>query len=335
MKKPWSILAAMIESRGVAAMVTVAELDGSGPREIGARMLVARDGQTSGTVGGGRLEWQALAQAQRMMTEGQKAPVGKYYALGPELGQCCGGAVTLYFEVFDEDDLEFIRKASRLEAEYRDFAVETRPRADGAERSISVTPQSSAARFEQYSDGRVKACFAIDMTPIWLFGAGHVGRALVNALAPLPFHVTWLDSRPGQFRDFSSPDVICMADQDPVSALDCCPSEAFVVIMTHSHELDLELCEKTLHEDRFGFVGVIGSRTKAARFRLRLKNTGLNEDAIARLVSPLGVDTIKGKEPAIVATSIVCQLLERREIRRRKSNGQQFQELDEGESVHA
>ncbi len=335
MTKPWTELAAMIEAEGVAAMVTVAELSGSGPREVGARMLVARDGEISGTIGGGRLEWQALADVQRMMTELQKAPVRKYYALGPELGQCCGGAVTLFFEVFDGDDLDFVCQASRHETEAADFTVEIKPLIDGAERSVFSSTQPLDNPFEHLPDGRVRVRFANQMTPVWLFGAGHVGHALVSALAALPFQVTWLDSRADQFQDIHDQRVTCITTQDPVSNLDHCPAGAFVVIMTHSHELDLELCEKALRQNRYGYVGVIGSKTKAARFRLRLKNADLEEDAVARLVSPLGVATIKGKEPAIVATSIVCQLLERQEMHHQDTSNQHGQNLDKDSSAHA
>ncbi len=324
----WARLAAMIEAQGVAAMVTVAELDGSGPREVGARMLVASDGQISGTIGGGRLEWQALAEVQRMMTELHKAPAKKYYALGPELGQCCGGAVTLYLEIFDNDDLDFVCEASRHEIAGADFAIEIRPLINGAERSVCTTQANPDDTFEYLSDGRVRVLFANYLTPVWLFGAGHVGHALVKALAPLPFQVTWVDSRAGQFQETRSPRITRVVSQDPVADLDRCPKGAFVVIMTHSHELDLELCEKALRQDCHGYVGVIGSKTKAARFRLRLKNAGLNDDAVARLVSPLGVATIKGKEPAVVAASIACQLLEQHELHSQNSSDQNSQNLD-------
>jgi xanthine dehydrogenase accessory factor len=335
MIKTWTRLAAMIEAQGIAAMVTVAELSGSGPREVGARMLVACDGQIFGTIGGGRLEWQALAEVQRMMTELRKAPARKYYALGPELGQCCGGAVTLFLEIFDKEDLDFVRKASHEETEGHDFTIEIKPLVDGAERIVSASPTTMGDAFVSLSDGRVWARFENHSTPVWLFGAGHVGHALVNALAPLPFHVTWLDSRADQFQETHSQRITCITSQDPVADLDRCPTGVFVVIMTHSHELDFELCEKALRQDRYGYVGVIGSKTKAARFRLRLKKAGLDDDAVARLVSPLGVATIKGKEPSIVATSIACQLLEQHEMRGQNTSDQDGRNLDKDKSAHA
>ena len=334
MMKPWSSLLRTIDIQGIAAMVTVADLSGSGPREVGARMLVAGDGQISGTIGGGRLEWQALAEAQRMMADLEKTPTGKFYTLGPELGQCCGGAITLYFEIFDRKDIEFVRTASSLETECRNFTVKTKLLSHGAERAISDISNFKSGEFEQHSDGSLTARFTNDISQIWLFGAGHVGHALVNALAPLPFHLTWLDSRPNQFQDIERTNIDCIVSQDPVAALEQCPPGAFVIIMTHSHELDFDLCARALLANRFDYVGVIGSKTKAARFKLRLKSTGLDDNAIARLVSPLGVDTIKGKEPAMVAISITAQLLERRKAGQQASVDRHINIADKDNSAH-
>ena len=303
----------MVKDDGIVAMLTVAELLGSGPREVGARMMINASGKIEGTIGGGRLEWQALAQAQRMIKNIEKVPTSTFYSLGPELGQCCGGAVTILFEIFDQDDLEFVTAAAALEKNHSTFIVETNQTASGARRTIVIGATTQVHNFELLDDGSSLVRYSNTNTPLWLYGAGNVGAALVAALAPLPFNITWIDQRPDQFLSQQHSDIRYLNSNDPVATLDDCPDGAFVVIMTHSHSLDFDLCERALKSNKFTYVGVIGRKTKAARFRSRLKSIGLNELEIMQLVSPLGVPSIKGKEPAIVAASIVAQLLEYRE----------------------
>ncbi len=313
MNAPWSSLAKTIKNDGIAAILTVAELLGSGPREVGARMMINASGKIQGTIGGGRLEWQALAQAQRMIRKIEKVPTSTFYSLGPELGQCCGGAVTVLFEVFDLDDLEFVEQAAALEEESAVFFVETNPTASGAMRTIQGSIISQIHDFELFEDSSSLARYSNTNTPLWLYGAGNVGAALIAALSPLPFDVNWIDQRPDQLLPHQHSDIRYQISNDPVVTLNDCPEGAFVIVLTHSHSLDFDLCEKALKLNKFPYVGVIGSKTKAARFRSRLKSNGLDELEIAQLISPLGVPSIKGKEPTIVAASIVAQLLEYRE----------------------
>lgn len=308
MIRPWKELASFVGEFGSGAMITVFDLKGSGPREVGARMIVSPSGRISGTIGGGRLEWDAMAKAQRMITQKEKLPAIKNYALGPELEQCCGGAVKLLFEVYDEADSEFLEEAAATEGS-ETFTVATNP---SGEREILNGPHDADAAISQNIDGTIVAHFTSRLTPIWLFGAGHVGSALVNALSALPFDVTWIDQRAAPLNDDRS-NANLMISANPVEALNECPDDALVVIMTHSHGMDLELCRAALVQDRFSYVGVIGSRTKAARFRLHLEKSGLSQEQIAKLVSPLGVPEIQGKEPAVVAASITAQLLAVRE----------------------
>lgn len=149
--------------------------------------------------------------------------------------------------------------------------------------------------------------------PLALFGGGHVGRALVQALAPLPFEVTWIDSRDEVFPD-GLPNHVHTEHSDPVQAAvpDLVPG-AGVLIMSFSHAEDLDIVAACLLRQRergdLGFMGLIGSATKWATFRSRLRLRGFTDAELARITSPIGLAGITGKAPAVIAASVVAQLL--------------------------
>lgn len=139
-----------------------------------------------------------------------------------------------------------------------------------------------------------------------LFGAGHVGTEVARILGRLPCTVTWADSRPDAFPHEVEKNIRVNIEEDARWVVDDAPPGAFYLVMTHSHALDLEIVERVLRRGDFGFLGLIGSRTKAQKFKSRLGRKNLNSDA---LVCPIG--TFKaGKHPAEVAVSAVAQLLE-------------------------
>jgi xanthine dehydrogenase accessory factor len=226
-------------------------------------------------------------------------------ALGPELAQSCGGRVEWRIETFDARDVEAL--APLIAAERAGaFAVVARTAADGRiERSIAVDD----ARFEQTGGGSWRETFGAEANPLYLFGAGHVGRALALALAPLPFAVRWIDSRADAFPERAPLNARLVHASDPRSEVAGAPDGAFVVVMTHSHPLDLAVVAEALRQDRFVYVGLIGSATKRARFVSQLRAAGLSEAAIAKLVCPIGVPGIDGKEPPVIAASVAAQLL--------------------------
>ena len=250
--------------RGV--VVEVSEARGSAPREAGTRMLVTlRD--TAGTVGGGHLELKAIAHAREMLRNGTLAAHSEHFPLGPALGQCCGGAVTLAYAPLDEHAL------ARWPAE--------------------------APRFH-----------------LQLYGAGHVGRAIARALAPFNVLVDWIDEREQEFpSEFFAhggplPDHIRQVCVVAVEAeVRCAPPGAFYLVLTHQHELDLRISEAILKRGDFGFFGLIGSKTKRQRFIHRFEQRGIADAAIARMSCPIGVPGVHGKEPEVIAASVVAQLL--------------------------
>jgi xanthine dehydrogenase accessory factor len=139
-----------------------------------------------------------------------------------------------------------------------------------------------------------------------LFGAGHVGKEVARILERLPCRLTWVDPRPEVFPAAVNAKVVI--EEEPAWMVDEAPAGAYYLVMTHSHALDLEIVERVLKRNDFAFLGLIGSETKAAKFRLRLRQKNIPAE---RLVCPIGL-VKAGKHPAEVAVSAVAQLLERR-----------------------
>jgi xanthine dehydrogenase accessory factor len=146
-------------------------------------------------------------------------------------------------------------------------------------------------------------------TPVLLFGAGHVGRAVVLALAPLPFAVRWIDSRPDQFPQFVPQNVVTVRTDDVASELDRASRDAMIIVMTHSHPLDFDITAAALQRETFEYVGLIGSDTKRSRFVHWARQMGVTSSQISRLVCPIGILEIRGKEPATIAAGLAAQLL--------------------------
>ncbi|MFN3854081.1 MAG: xanthine dehydrogenase accessory protein XdhC [Phreatobacter sp.] len=298
----WPRVEAMLEGEGACVLVSIVAARGSVPRESGARMIVRPDGGFLGTIGGGALEWQALARAQALF-DAASAALLVQQALGPDLGQCCGGHVTVLIERFTTADRQAIRELSQRErtgpfrtlTELRDGRAFRRILADD-----EVPPPAMRARFVE--------CFGDRRKALALFGAGHVGRALVLALAPLPFDVTWWDGREGAF-PAAIPGNATPRTGSWQDALASVPAEGQVLVMTHSHALDLDIVAAALADSRNLDVGVIGSASKRARFVHRLRDLGLAEARIAALRCPIGIAGIGGKEPAVIAAAIAAECL--------------------------
>ncbi len=308
MKDVFAPLHRLIARDGIAALVTVVGAKGSTPREAGARMVVSVGGAISGTVGGGRLELEAMERAITAMQEGRDRSERLDLALGPSIGQCCGGSVSVLMETFTADRLATI--AQLAEAEAAGPVQTTAISAGGApieRRIIGMERLGPTATLD--ADGRLDESFGEPLRELLLFGAGHVGRAVVLALAPLPFHVRWIDGRRSAFPDLPLARLEQVVTSAPSAELKAASSDAFVMIMTHDHGLDLDILHAALSEDRFPYVGLIGSRTKRARFEHRLAELGHPASRIRAFTCPVGIPGITSKEPAHIAVSVVAELL--------------------------
>lgn len=317
MSGTWAQIADAIAAEGRAMLVSVVATRGSVPREAGARMVIRPSGGFYGTIGGGQLEWQALARARNLfVSQSGDGLWTRDYVLGPELGQCCGGRVSVAFEAFGAERRDEVVRFARLE-EGGGFATRATLRGDGPPQREIADPDELGEAGCVLAGGALLERFGAARTPLLLFGAGHVGRALVLALAPLPFAITWIDPRPDAFPAQVPANVACLRADDPAALLADAPARAFVLVMTHSHALDQSVVHRALDERRFDFVGLIGSDTKRSKFLSRMRAAGLSEGALQRLVCPIGIDGIRSKDPASVAASVAAQLLVRRETCRK------------------
>ncbi len=323
-----------IEAEGLAALVTLARVEGSSPREAGARMVVRPSGGFHGTIGGGALEWAALDAANAALKAGRGPASRRSLALGPELAQCCGGRVEWRVETFDARDLDVLSVLATAERSGA-ATVSARLGPNGrVERALSATKGDGEGRTPCSSDkGGWIEPIGISACAVYLFGAGHVGRALVLALAPLPFAVRWIDSRREAFPAHAPANVVLVHTAEPVAELADAPDDALIVVMTHSHPLDLEIVAAALGAERFGYVGLIGSPTKRARFLSQMRAAGLSQPCLARLVCPIGVPGVEGKEPAMIAALTAAQLLIVSEKLRDPPNSREgFSKPEEGKS---
>jgi xanthine dehydrogenase accessory factor len=293
--------------RGPFARVLVTRAAGSVPRGAGTSMVVWQDGQ-DGTIGGGRLEWDAVRDARAMI--GRGGICERTYPLGPELGQCCGGSVTLVTEVFDAHSLPSslpyarpLRPASSLPSKI-------------ANRLATMPPQLVPLII----DGWLIETAHVETRHLWIWGAGHVGRALVNVLAPLPdLSITWVDIARDRFPDNIPEGVTEVIAADPPLLAAHAPKSAEHIILTHSHQIDLDLCHALLSRG-FSALGLIGSATKWARFRNRLTSLGHSPAQISRIACPIGDPTL-GKHPQAIALGVATRLLARADSDQDKETG--------------
>ena len=250
-----------------ACLVMVESTQGSVPREAGAWMAVFAD-HVVGTIGGGHLELEAIGEARQRLRGTHAVDASPLrFALGPALGQCCGGVVHLAFERLVATDASAV--ASRL---------------------------------------------APRLHPVALFGGGHVGHALARVLAPLPFALTWIDSRDGIFPPTLPEGVVCEHSEPVQLAVPALAPGSRVLIMSFSHAEDLDVVAACLRRQReqqdLPFIGLIGSKTKWATFARRLGTRGFAPHELAHVTCPIGIAGIGGKEPDVIAVAVAAQLLQ-------------------------
>jgi xanthine dehydrogenase accessory factor len=292
-----------VAREGAVVRVVVTGHRGSSPREAGAAMLVWPGGQ-SGTIGGGALEYQASEAARRMLARGEARRLERI-ALGPAAGQCCGGAVSLLYERFD---------AASLPEPENGLILRRVEGSGGADMPLAVQRMLAAARGQgaRPAPALVQGWMVEPVLrpgrALWVWGAGHVGRAVVGVLAPLPdFAITWVDTDAARFPAAIPDGVTQLVAASPGDLVAHALREAEHLIMTYSHALDLELCHRLLGHG-FSQAGLIGSATKWARFRSRLAALGHGAEAIGRITCPIG-DPALGKHPQAIALGVGAALL--------------------------
>ena len=277
-----------------AVLVHVESTQGSAPREAGTWMAVFAQALV-GTIGGGHLEHVAIAQARAILKDSSATCVqaacaaddGRVtqpilqpthqtmrFALGPALGQCCGGVVHVRFEPVRAQDVP----------------------------ALTVRLQQARLRtlmpVALFGGGHV----------------GHALTRLLVSLPNLPFALTWIDSRDGIFPTGLPSSVVCEHSEPVQAAVRDLTAQSRVLIMSFSHAEDLDILSVCLQRQReqadLPYIGLIGSKTKWATFRHRLQARGFTPDELAHVTSPIGVPGIAGKQPEVIAVAVVAQLLQ-------------------------
>lgn len=331
-----------------AVLVTVAATRGSTPRAPGAHMIVTTTA-CHGTIGGGQLEWRAVALARDMLAQSAQRASLVRFPLGASVGQCCGGVVQLAFEPIGAASRGWIAAARALAARGRpwgrlaplgadtaatrvfgDDAGDVLADASVAERARTLLAANEDAallvsaagrRNTEVMPGSMEACgdadYLLDISvppelTVVLFGAGHVGRAMVEVFGRLPMRVVWVDSRDDEFPAKLPDNVEARATDTPTAEVRDAPADAVFLVLTHSHALDFELVRAILDRGDFRFCGLIGSRAKRTSFENRLRARGYGEGQLARIACPIGVPGISGKEPEVIAIAVAAEVLQLR-----------------------
>ncbi len=283
---------------GPLVRVCVVEANGSTPREAGAAMLISNN-HTDGTIGGGALEFDAIALARSILAEKKTATWQrsiKDYALGPSLGQCCGGAVRLLFEPFDEAEINYLQQNEETTSLYVSRPLETGE-------PIHFTNDETGKNNWLVEPLRKKSI------PLYLYGAGHVGREIVRVFDGMNADIVWIDDDETRFPQSLPANVSRIISATPAGLVEYAPADAFHVVMTYSHPLDLEICHAVLKKNNFRYLGLIGSKTKRASFEKKMRKLGLSDAAFVRLICPIGIAGITSKEPSSIAISLAAQIL--------------------------
>ena len=306
-------------------LVTVAGIRGSAPREVGAKMIVS-ESTTIGTIGGGQLEYQCARLACEMLG-GDETPALRKFPLGTSMGQCCGGVVDILFEPIASRLPAWLRDLRALHGQREPAVVVTH--LGGATGKCVITADDIFGDTESAAPDiivkarqgleagrtahRIDDWFFEDIVGtnlnIAVFGAGHVGSAVVQSLSALDCNVRWIDGRRNIFRGTPS-NARAVETSDPALEVAAMPPRSCYLIMTHSHALDFDICDRVLRRSDAVYCGLIGSLSKRRRFEKRFRSQGMQERDLERLVCPIGVAGISGKKPAEIAVAAAAEVLQ-------------------------
>ncbi len=320
----WILTLERMVARGEpVVLVTVAGIRGSAPRETGAKMIVTNR-ETIGSIGGGQLEHQCARFAVSLLETNAAAHRVRRFALGANCGQCCGGVVEVLFEALPAGRTDWVEQLVRFHRQRTPAAVITSigdaplKYVVTADDSDAGSPPAVVAAARDTLAQGLPACRIADWLvdpvrqggfEVAVFGAGHVGTAVVDLLCRLECNVRWIDSRRGIFPSRLAANVTALESAAPPREVAALRPGTSYVVMTHSHPLDLEICASILCRGDAAYCGLIGSLAKRRRFERLLRKQGIAAERLESLVCPIGVPGISGKRPAEIAVAIVAELL--------------------------
>lgn len=314
-------------------VITVCAVEGSAPRETGAKMIVSHDKQW-GTIGGGALEFTAAAHGRALLENQERHFAFEEFPLGPALGQCCGGRVLLSYERFGARDRVWLQQARDVLAENGAVVLERKLPGgawrvidhDGAEQGepvilIGENGDIASDKFSASGDiTHIRETISDARVPVYLFGAGHVGKAIAQHLALLPVDLHWIDRREDSFPEAAHSSAhLIHTDQETDIVANAPPSAGFFVL-THSHQLDYDLVMAILKRGDSAYCGLIGSKTKRARFEGRLRRAGVSDMQLQHLRCPIGENGMGSKLPSFIALNAVHEMLRAVESYKKANN---------------
>ena len=332
--KQWLDNLSELRARGETAIsILITSTKGSVPREAGTRIVVTTS-DVFGTIGGGHLEFKAIQIARDMLAT--RAPVqAARFPLGASLGQCCGGLVNLLFEPI-APDAKWVEALFQF-ARNRTPCIIVTPLCGGASKDKLVVSQDATcgtlgavtadaeaitvARQRLHSPRPIAVMRAAGSDCLFerqsvpdfnvvIFGAGHVGRALVKILAELPCTVEWIDSRCNEFPDAAYPGVNKLVSDFPEDEVARASAGSYFLVMTHSHAIDQLICERIMLRGDFTYFGLIGSLSKRRQFERKLASRGVPVARLAEMVCPIGNVDIDSKEPMAIAVSVTMEIMQ-------------------------
>lgn len=321
-----SILSAMLDTLARGERVVLCSIlasSGSSPRGAGARMAVFADGHTLGTIGGGAVEFATTQRAVECLRT--NTPELKSYDLRPDevesVGMICGGRVTVYSQVFTPDgeaEIAALRRWRRVLGGEKDAWLLMELSGERVRRFEVLAAEEMPADRREYFTAKAVWKEALYVEPIcragkvYLFGGGHVGKALVSLLATVGFPVVVFDNREelAKPENYPAARAVVFGDFGKIYEKVTLTANDYAVIMTPGHRADFEILAQVLKSDA-SYIGCIGSKHKVAKTRELLLARGFADADIARIHSPIGLP-ILAETPEEIAVSIAAEMIEHR-----------------------
>lgn len=309
----WQSLLPYSETNTPFVLVTIGAVTGSSPRETGAKMLIT-DTDVLGTIGGGNIEYFAIEKAKTILNTGMDNTLEEHKTpLTPKFDQCCGGLVQIIFEKVNPKTSLWFREFVETVCKNHQAWLITDIRQK--QRFIETVIETEPSKQNPNSAWLTKQSTLIEpilntALPIYLFGTGHVGKAIIRQLQHLDVEITAVDSRQDQIPNDIQPNVRIILSDDWPSFVKNAPSNAYFLVLTHSHKLDYQIAEAILKRNSHHYFGLIGSKTKKIRFQRQLTSSGMSESKLESMTCPIGLPEIKGKTPEVIAASVIAQILQ-------------------------
>jgi len=311
-----------LEAGRPVCLVSLLKSSGSTPRGTGAMMAVFRGGQSTGTIGGGNVEYTAQGEAAQLLESGESALWEYRFVQGDSasLGMVCGGDVSVHFQVLAPGDktVAIFRDLLRATAGNTDTWLvrqldgDTVKLLDVADRSglrSGTGVPDGILQHQPVFDGSWFAVPVVQAGKVYVFGGGHVSQELVPVIARVGFRPVVYDDRP-EFADSAlfplAESTVCGSFLELSEHVTVTPDD-YVVVMTRGHQADYEVLTQVLRSGA-KYLGCIGSKQKLAFCRDRLQKSGFTDEEYSRLHAPIGL-AIGAETPEEIAISIAAELI--------------------------